>query len=120
MLSSRILSEEISTSYDVIVSARENDSDILNKVNEGSAKDMAYSVLDLKVSGTINSYDIIAIRIKMLNLRKIDLSNATITASSYEYYTGCHTENNIIGDRMFSNMNLHKLILPNDIISIGN
>lgn len=117
---SRILSEGTQTNYNLTVSAHENDSDILNKVNEGSDKDMTYSVLNLKVSGTINSYDIMVLRNKMINLRSLDLSDATITANSYEYYTGYHTENNVIGDYMFSNMNLTKLILPNNIVNIGN
>lgn len=107
------------TSFDVAVSAKENDSDILNKINNGGNTDKSHNVFNLKVSGTINSYDIMVMRNKMINLRKLDLSDAVITASSYEYYTGCHTENNVIGNNMFREMKLYKLILPYNIVSIG-
>lgn len=105
--------------YDVAVSARENDSDILRKVNADSDRDMVLNVVNLKVSGSINSYDIIVLRNKMLNLRTLDLSDANIVASSYEYYTGCHTEDNIIGANMFRDLNLVNIKLPDSLQSIG-
>lgn len=113
-----IIIEEYTT-YDITVNAQENDSDVLSKINEGAAKDNALNVINLKVSGTINSYDIIAFRNKMLNLRKLDLSDATIKGCSYEYYTGCHTEDNIIGKNMFRETNILEIILPENIVSIG-
>ncbi|MBD5364044.1 MAG: leucine-rich repeat domain-containing protein [Bacteroides sp.] len=119
MLATKILTHG-TTDFDVTVSARENDSDVLNKVNEGFDHDMALNVLNLKVTGTINSYDIIVFRNKMLNLRKLDLSDATIVGSSYEYYSGCHTEDNIVGDNMFRELNITDIILPKNAISIGN
>lgn len=108
-----------SETINVTVSARENDSDVLLKVNEGYDKDMALYVLNLKVTGTINSYDIIAFRNKMLNLRKLDLSDATIIDCSYEYYAGHHTEENYIGESMFRGMNIIEFILPNNTERIG-
>lgn len=118
MLPSKILTHG-TTDFDVTVSARENDSDVLIKVNEGFDKDMALNVLNLKVTGTINSYDIIVFRNKMLNLRKLDLSDATIVGSSYEYYSGCHTEDNVVGNYMFKELNLNEVLLPKNAISIG-
>ena len=118
MLATKIFTHG-TTDFDVTVSARENDSDVLHKVNEGFDKDMALYVLNLKVTGTINSYDIIVFRNKMINLRKLDLSDATIVGSAYEYYSGCHTEDNIVGNSMFREMNLIELILPKNATRIG-
>lgn len=118
MNENKIIAKEL-TDYEVSVSALENDSDLLKKVNEGFDKDMAANVVNLKISGTINSYDIIAIRNKMLNLRNLDLSEASIVNSSYEYYAGCHTEDNVIGAHMFDDLKVATLILPNNITSIG-
>lgn len=117
MNENKIIAKEL-TDYEVSVSALENDSDLLKKVNEGFDKDMAANVVNLKVSGTINSYDIIAIRNKMLNLRSLDLSEASIVDCSYEYLAGCHTEANIIGERMFADLKITNLIYPNNVTSI--
>ena len=71
-------------------------------------------VVSLKATGTINSYDIIMIRNKMTNLHYLDLSDADIVANDYEYYTGSHTTDNVVGANMFRDLN--KLItvkLPN-------
>ncbi len=106
------------TDYDVTVSALENDSDVLNKVNEGSDRDMALNVVNLKVSGTINSYDIIVFRNKMVNLKTLDLRDATIVGSSYEYLAGCHTTDNIVGKDMLKELRLTELILPDNAVSI--
>lgn len=114
----QILEEGIETCYDVKVSALDSSSDVLNKVNQNSSKDIANYVLDLRVHGTINSYDIMVMRNKMVNLKTLDLSDATIVANSYEYYTGYHTYDNIVGDYMFSNMKLIQLILPRNIVEI--
>ncbi len=114
------ISEGVQTDFVITVSAKENDSDVLNKVNEGIDKDRVLNILNLKVSGTINSYDIIVLRNKMVNLRKLDLSEATIVASSYEYYTGCHTENNIVGNNMFRELKLTEVTLPDNVTRIGN
>lgn len=117
---SNILAHE-SSYFDINVSAREYDSDVLNKINAGFDVDVATKVASLKVRGTINSYDIIAFRNKMLNLRILDLSNATIVGCSYEYYTNCHTEANIIGNNMFSGLkNLREIYLPDNATKIGN
>lgn len=77
-------------------------------------------VFSLKAKGTINSYDIMMIRNKMMNLHCLDLSEADIVANDYEYYTGYHTTNNVVGDYMF--YDLDKLVtvkLPNSATYIG-
>lgn len=110
---------EGNTTFDVTVSAKDNDSDVLRKINEGADRDVTLNIVTLKIRGTINSYDIMVIRNKMLNLRYLDLSEATIVANAYEYYTGCHTEDNVIGDNMFRELNIREIVLPESIIRIG-
>ena len=52
-------------------------------------------------------------------LHHLDLTDATIVANDYEYYEGCHTEDNIIGDNMFASLdNLLSVKLPKNAISI--
>ena len=101
--------------YDVTVTAQEKESGLLNVLGQ----DNLGKVVSLKVTGTINGYDIMVIRNKMPNLHYLDLTDATIVANDYEYYTGYHTEDNVIGDYMFAN--LRKLLsvkLPKNVTSI--
>ena len=74
----------------------------------------------LKVHGTINSYDIMLIRNKMLNLRELDLSDAEVRACSYEYYTGFCTQDNKLGGYAFSELNLRVVHLPKNLTEITN
>ena len=96
----RILSMNDITDYDVQVTAREKESGLLNVLTQ----DNLNKVVSLKVTGTINSYDIMLMRNKMPILLNLDLTDAGIVANDYEYYTGCHTEDNAIGENMFFNL----------------
>lgn len=81
--------------------------------------DMA-NVVSLKVSGTINGYDIFMVRTKMYNLHHLDLTDAEFVANDKEYYTGCHTEDNIVGANAFRDLdNLLTLALPKNAKAIG-
>ena len=103
------------TVYDVPVTAQEKESGLLNVLGQ----DNLGKVVSLKVRGTINSYDILVIRNKMPYLHHLDLTDATIVANDFEYYEGYHTEDNVIGDNMFTN--LYKLVsvkLPKNATSI--
>ena len=96
----------------------------LNTGTPGLAKEIAeedmLKVVTLKVSGTINSYDIIAMNNWMPNLRWLDLTDATIEACDYEYYTGEKTTDNDIGNRMFKDQDEYVSIkLPKNVVSIG-
>ncbi|MBR4855965.1 MAG: leucine-rich repeat protein [Bacteroidaceae bacterium] len=77
----------------------------LNTGTPGLAKEIAdedmLKVVTLKVSGTINSYDIIVMNNWMPNLRWLDLTDATIEDCNYEYYTGYTTSDNVVGSHMF-------------------
>ena len=103
--------------YDISVAAKENTSDIYSKIGE----DQLGYVTQLKLSGTINGYDIMVIRNKMVGLYDLDLTDANIVANDYEYYTGYHTADNVLGACSFDNLgNLVYVKLPKTITSIGN
>ena len=101
--------------YDVTTTAQYNTSCLRNVIGE----DNFAKVVSLKVTGTINSYDIMVIRNKMPLLQFLDLTDATIVANDYEYYTGCHTEDNVIGESMFRELNkLISVKLPKNVTCI--
>lgn len=78
------------------------------------------NVVSLKVTGDINGYDIMVLRNKMDNLHYLDLSDANIVANPYEYYTGHHTSDNILGAYSFHG--LEKLVsvkIPKTVKTIG-
>lgn len=103
------------TDYDVPVTAQEKESGLLDVITQ----DNLGKVVSLKVRGTINGYDIMVIRNKMPILHYLDLTDATIVANDYEYYTGYHTKDNVIGYFMFAD--LYKLLsvkLPKNATSI--
>lgn len=100
----QILSMSDTTDYNVTVTAQEKESGLHNVLGQ----DNLGKVVSLKVTGTINSYDIMAIRNMMPYLHHLDLTDATIVANDFKYYTGCHTEDNVIGYYMFDG--LKKLI----------
>lgn len=102
--------------YDVTVTAQEKESGLLNVLGQ----DNLSKVVSLKVTGTVNGYDIMIIRNKMPNLHHLDLTDATILANDYEYDTGYHTEDNIIGNFMFANLGkLVSVKLPKNATRIG-
>lgn len=77
-------------------------------------------VTRLKISGTINSYDIFIIRTKMLNLQYLDLTDAEILACDFPYYENYHTSNNEVGPMSFYYLsNLVSLKLPRNAETIG-
>ena len=77
-------------------------------------------VTALKVTGTINSYDIFIIRTKMYNLHYLDLSDAEIVACGFPYYESCHTSDNEVGANAFRDLkNLISLKLPKNATVIG-
>lgn len=112
----QIFSMSDKTVYDVTVTAQEKESGLHNMITEANLS----KVVSLKVTGTINSYDIMVIRNKMTYLHHLDLTDATIVANDFEYYEGYHTEDNVIGDNMFAS--LEKLVsvkLPKNATRIG-
>ena len=104
------------TEYDLTVVAQSNNSQLTSMI--GSSK--LGSVVSLKLSGTINSYDIMVMRNKMPNLQHLDLTDVSIVANTYQYYTGYHSENDVLGPYSFFEVsNLRTVKLPKSIKSIG-
>lgn len=101
--------------YNVNVTAQTDHSGLVDAIGE----DKLGQVVTLKITGDINGYDIMVLRNKMDNLHYLDLADANIVANDYEYYTGYHTEDNVLGIRSF--YNLEKLIsvkLPTTLTEI--
>lgn len=84
-------------------------------------EDNLEKVVTLKITGTINSYDLMILRNKMIHLKNLDLSDACIVANDYEYYTGYHSEDNILGTNAFYNcaLKLNTIKLPRTLIQIN-
>ena len=81
------------------------------------------NVIDLKITGDINGYDIFIMRNQMPNLHKLDMSDANIKASSdnFFYYDTYYTKDDELGDYAFYQQNkLVDVKLPKSIKSIGN
>ena len=103
------------TEYDVTISAQDASSALHSAIGENNLQNVA----KLKITGSFNSYDVMIMRNKMLNLHQLDLTDANVVANDYEYYSGCHSEDNIIGKNMFCELKLTSVKLPNNIIKIG-
>lgn len=102
--------------YDVDVAAKDN----LSNLQEVIGKNNLRKVVSLKINGTINSYDFMILRNQTPNLQYLDMSDANIVDCSQEYYTGYHTEKDVVGANAFNG--LTKLIsvkLPKSVIKVG-
>lgn len=102
--------------YDVKTTAQDNAPGLLQQLDRNNLN----NIVSLKVSGTINGYDIMLFRNKMDNLHHLDLSDADIVANPYEYYEGNCTQDSILGEQSFSG--LDKLIsvkMPNSVKQIN-
>lgn len=86
--------------YEIKTTAQENAPGLLQQLDRNNLN----SIVTLKVSGTINGYDIMLFRNKMDNLHHLDLSDADIVANPYEYYQGMCTQDSILGNYAFSEL----------------
>ena len=85
--------------------------------------DSSVYTANLKIKGSINGYDLMALRNKAFHLLYLDLSEADIVANDggYEYYTGFSLQSdNVLGDRSFADLILREVVLPKSLKSIGN
>lgn len=76
----------------------------------------------LKLTGTMNGYDIVTLRNRFLNLRHLDLSEIKVVANDggYNYFTGYSLQNdNELGDYAFYDLNLESVVLPSTLERIG-
>lgn len=99
--------------YDITVTANESSSAVIEEIGEEDA----LNVVNLKVRGSFNSYDVMVFRNKMKNLRNLDLSDANVVASSYAYYANYKTKDNIVTSE-FVPVTIQSLKLPKDITAI--
>ncbi|WP_074761894.1 leucine-rich repeat domain-containing protein [Xylanibacter ruminicola] len=113
---SRIFAIGDTFDFDIEVEANDNTSSL----QEVIGKENLRKVVSLKVTGSINSYDIMIIRNQTPNLHYLDLTNANIVECAQEYYTGYRTEDNIIGGNMFRDLlKLLTIKLPKNVTQIG-
>ena len=75
------------------------------------------NVYKLKVSGTINSYDMMVMANKMKNLRHLDLSDATIVANTYKYDGSTSSQDNVFPGFLTGNP-IISLSLPNTVHTV--
>ena len=99
--------------YDITVTANENSSAVIEEIGEEDA----LNVVNMKVRGTFNSYDVMVFRNKMKNLRNLDLSNANVVASSYVYYSWYKTKDNTITGS-FAPTSIVSFKFPKDITAL--
>lgn len=93
-------------------------SDVYQIIGEMNLEDV--TSLTFKPGSTINSYDIMIIRNRMPKLTYLDMSEVSIVANDHEYYTGYHSENDVLGPYAFYEVsNLETVILPKSITSLG-
>ena len=82
--------------------------------------DYVGAVRSLKVTGSINSYDVIQFRDKMPLLHTLDLSETTVVASSKPFYEGNCTRDNNLGNYAFTGLTkLQSVKLPKGLTTIG-
>ena len=112
----RIVTDGIAD-MNIEVEAREGVSGVLEAIGQSGVK----KVVNLKVDGTINSYDIIVFRDKMPLLNNLDLSGASVVASSKTYYGNTYkTAENSFGGYAFYDLDkLRSVKLPKDLVRLG-
>lgn len=115
--------------------------DVAAPVLTSIGADQFENVMSLKVSGNIDSQDIMYLRNKMSNIHHLDLTNATINGSNNEYASGRHTSDNAVGglyglarlrtvklptsaktiegDAFMNSSSLYEVIVPEGIESIN-
>ena len=104
------------TDWEDNVTAQPSSSDLHQQIGEENLE----KVVNLTLTGTINGYDFMILRNKMPNLQNLDMTDVSIVANSYEYYTGCHSEDNVLGANLFRGVsNLVSIKLPKTIEKIG-
>ena len=105
----------IPPNYDiaVVVEAKRSASDVMDKLGEENAND----VVKLTIKGSMNGWDVVAMRNKMPNLRVLDLSEALIVANSYKYYENYATKDNVL-TAYFVPRGIREISLPKNLKSI--
>lgn len=89
-------------------------------VHQALGLDSLQKVANLKINGSINSYDIMMLRNQMPALRGLDLSDADIVANAYEYADGYCSKDNTLTTQAFTGTGTRivKLVLPKTLTTI--
>ena len=102
----------------VTISANGSKSSLNDALGEANLQ----NIYSLKINGSINGYDIMIMRNKMINLRELDLTDCDIVANDngYEYYTGYHSRKDTLTSYSFTYENnsgskLSKVKLPKSL-----
>ena len=91
--------------------------DVQAPVLDGIGQNNLVNVMTLKISGNIDSEDIMFMRNNMYNLHHLDLTDATIMASDREYASGRKTQANSVGG-LYELLRLRSVSLPTSAKSI--
>lgn len=112
-LKHRIIGFGATTDYTITT---DNNNDIFSLIGE----DNLANVVSLKVTGDIGGFDVIMLRDKMVNLHKLDLSDAKIVGDETVYYENYCTKDNVVTNSMFYNLGkLTEVKLPSGITKIA-
>ena len=120
-IANQIYAIEGETDFDISIHAQGQTSDFYSIIGEEHFN----HVVSLKLTGTINGHDIKVIRERMPLLRHLDLSEVDVVENDFVYYTdendnAYHTNDNVLGDYFFYNMqNICDIKLPQKIKEIG-
>ncbi len=99
----------------VTLNALPDVSALAEKIGESNLR----GIVKLKITGSINSYDMMIIRNKMINLRELDLEDANIIANDYQYYQGYSSQDNVFGGSFLRDTKIMSVVLPTTATSIG-
>ena len=102
----QIIADNVTTEYDVTAP-------VLDAIGASNLT----NVMRLKVTGDIDSEDIMFIRNNMVNLHHLDLTDANFKASTAEYASGKHTSENSVGG-LYGLLRLISVKLPSSAKSI--
>ena len=117
-INDRIFCLNLLKQTEVQLTADPNRSSLFSELGNNS-----HLISNLKIKGSINGYDIMALRNKTIRLLYLDLSEADIVANDdgYEYYTGCSLrKDNELGEFSFAQTLLREVVLPQSLVSIEN
>jgi hypothetical protein len=103
--------------YQVIAQEATHDYDVNAPLLDGVGAGNLTNVMTLKVTGDINSEDIMFIRNNMVNLHHLDLTDANFVASTEEYASGKKTADNSVGG-LYGLWRLRSVKLPKSAKSI--
>ena len=110
-----LLRQGVPNRVEATISAQSSTSALHDHVGE----DNLQFVTDLTLHGTINSYDIMIMRNKMIRLQNLDLSDVSIVYNPYEYYTGYCSEDDQLTGKAFAELErLQTIKLPRTLRGI--